>query len=185
MSSFTLSRFGALCGVVLGLSLGVPGLVEAFTGETAVTSLVLGFGAAFGTPALLALHQHQSAASGRFGAIAFAVNLIGLGLFTGVAFALNVVIFFLDQPVVPMPTKLALLGSAVVFVIGNVLFGLSMLRARVFPRLPAWGYLVMLTLLAVLAPLPDSPWTSGIHVLGAASLIWLSLVVWSRRALQP
>ena len=36
-----LQRFGAVSGVLLGLSIGVPGAVEAFTGETTATSLVL------------------------------------------------------------------------------------------------------------------------------------------------
>ena len=60
-----LSRFGAVCGVILGLSLGVPGVVEAFTGETVVTSFVVGLGAAFGAPALYAYQLRQADAAGR------------------------------------------------------------------------------------------------------------------------
>jgi hypothetical protein len=52
------------------------------------------------------------------------------------------VIFFLDKAVIADllrgPTRFALLGSAVVFVVGTVLFGASMIRARVYPRVPAW-----------------------------------------------
>ncbi|TWP53734.1 hypothetical protein FKR81_02965 [Lentzea tibetensis] len=175
-----LSRFSAVSGVLLGLSIAVPGAIEAFTGETASTSLVLGIGAAFGAPALLGFHELQRERSGRFGAFAFAVNLVGLGLFTGVAFTLNVTLFFLDGVTVPTTTKAVLLGSAVVFVVGTVLFGASMVRAKVFPALPSWGYLVALSLIAVLAPLPDSVWTSALHVLGGASLVWLSAVRWAR-----
>jgi hypothetical protein len=52
-----LSRFGAVCGVIFGLSLGVPGVIEAFTGETAVTSFIVGVGVAgFGVPALFGFH---------------------------------------------------------------------------------------------------------------------------------
>jgi signal transduction histidine kinase len=82
-----LLRFGAVCGIVLGLSLGVPGAVEAFTGETAVTSFIIGLGAAFGAPALTALYLRQREAAGKFGAIAYAINVIGLGLFAGVGSA--------------------------------------------------------------------------------------------------
>jgi hypothetical protein len=42
MNMFWLVRFGAVCGIVLGLSLGLPAVVEALTGETAVTSFVIG-----------------------------------------------------------------------------------------------------------------------------------------------
>ncbi|MGY0231691.1 hypothetical protein [Longispora urticae] len=183
MSLTWLSRFGAVCGVLLGLSLGVPGLIESFTGETTVTSFVVGLGAAGGAPALTAIYLRQSHAAGRFGAVAYAVNLIGLGLFAGVAFALNLVVFFLDRAVVTEllagPTRFAVLGSVLVFVVGTVLFGISLIRARVFARLPSWGYLVTLTLLAVLASLPDTLFSSAVHVLACASMVWLSVSTWT------
>jgi hypothetical protein len=174
-----LQRFGAASGVILGLSIGVPGAIEAFTGETAATSLVLGLGVAFAAPAVTALYLHQRDRAGRFGAVAYAVNLLGLGLFTGVAFALNVVLFYLDDAQIAAlkagPTGPALQACGAVFVAGTLLFSASMLRAGVFPRVPAAGYGVALTLLAALAPLKDTPWTSLVHVAAAASVVWLSL----------
>jgi hypothetical protein len=189
MSTSWLVRFGAACGVVLGLSTGVPGLVEAFTGETAATSFVIGLGAAFGAPALTALYLRQHVEAGRFGAVAYAVNLIGLGLFAGVAFALNLVLFYVDEAVADEvlagPTRLAVLGSALVFVAGTILFGVSMLRARVLPRVPATGYGAAFTLLALLAALPDSPLTGAVHVIAGGSLIWLCLAVRAPVPLAP
>ncbi|MEU0563721.1 hypothetical protein [Dactylosporangium sp. NPDC006015] len=176
-----LQRFGAASGVLLGLSIGVPGAVEAFTGETSATSFVLGLGTALSAPAVTALYLHHRATAGRFGAAAYAVNVLGLGLFTGVAFALNLVLFHLDESTVDTlrdgPFGTALLISAVVFVAGTILFSVSMLRSGGFPRLPAAGYGVSLTLLAALAPLPDTPGTSLVHVLAAASIGWLALSV--------
>ncbi|WP_062436944.1 hypothetical protein [Herbidospora daliensis] len=177
----SLLRLGVVCGVVMALSVGIPGAVEAFTGETTVTSLVIGLGAAFGPPALTAFHLRQSEVSGRFGEIAYAVNLIGLTLFAGIAFALNVVVFFLDGTVtrelLTGPTKIVLLAGTAVFVAGTVLFSVAMLRAGVFPKVPAAAYGVTLTALAAGASLPDSPFTSLLHVLVAVTLIWLSLSV--------
>ncbi|WP_203905942.1 hypothetical protein [Rhizocola hellebori] len=182
MDMLWLLRFGAVCGVVLGLSLGVPAAVEAFTGETAATSFVIGLGTAFGAPALTAIYLRHRRAAGSFGAIAYAVNLIGLGLFSGVGFTLNLALFYLDPAVVEDllagPTRFAFLGSAVVFVVGTVLFGVSLLRAGVFAKVPSLGYAGTLSLLALLAPLPDSVFTSGVHVLAGASLVWLSWSVW-------
>ena len=187
MQSFLLLRFGAACGVVLGLSTGVPGMVEAITGETTATSLVIGLGAAFGPPALTALYLHL-AAGGRFAAVAYVLNAIGLGLFTGVAFALNLVLFFVPEStvddVLAGPTGPVIRVSGIVFVAGTVLFGAAMLRGRAFPRLPVWGYTVTLPLLALLAPLPDTPFTSAVHVLAAASLVWLSVTVWTAAAVR-
>jgi hypothetical protein len=186
MRPFWLLRFGAACGVVLGLSIGVPGAIEAFTGETTATSLVIGLGAAFGPPALTALYLHlhlHHGGAGRFGAVAYALNAIGLGLFTGVAFALNLVLFFLTEStvddVLAGPTGTVVRLAGIVFVTGTVLFGAAMIRGRVFPRVAAWGYPVTLPLLALLAPLQDTPLTSAVHVLAAASLIWLSVSVWT------
>jgi hypothetical protein len=186
-----LQRFGAVCGVVLGLSIGVPGAVEAFTGETTATSLALGLGVAFGPPALTAFYLWGKG-SGTFRAVAYGLNAIGLALFAGVAFALNLVLFFLSTPVVEDvldgPTGAVVRLSALVFVLGTVLFGVTMIRDRAFPPVPAWGYTVTLPLLALLAPLKDTPLTSAVHVAAAASLIWLSVTVWTatgRRTLVP
>jgi hypothetical protein len=189
MRQFWLLRFGAACGVVLGLTIGVPGIIEAFTGESTATSLVIGLGAAFGPAALTALYLHHGGES-RFVAVAYALNAIGLGLFTGVVFALNLVLFFLTgsavDDVLDGPTGTAIRLAAVVFVVGTVLFGAAMIRGRAFPRVAAWGYTVTLPLLALLAPLPDTLLTSAVHVLAAASLIWLSVTVWTAtRAGRP
>jgi hypothetical protein len=82
---------------VLGLTIGVPGLIEAFTGETTATSLVIGLGAAFGPPALTALYLHIGG-GGRFAGVAYAPQRDRpRACSTGVAFALNLVLFFLNR----------------------------------------------------------------------------------------
>jgi hypothetical protein len=47
----------------------------------------------------------------------------------------------------------------------------------VLPRAPAWAYGIALPLFALLAPLPDSPLTSGLHVLVGLTLGWLSMAL--------
>ncbi|WP_291413768.1 hypothetical protein [Actinophytocola sp.] len=88
-------------------------------------------------------------------------------------------LFYLDEPVVEEllqgPTMFALLGSAAVFATGAVLFGITMVRARVHPRVPAVAYIVALPALAVAARLPDTVLTSGLHVVAGATLVWLSV----------
>ncbi|UUU23643.1 hypothetical protein [Streptomyces sp. DSM 40750] len=183
-SPFTASTFraGALCGVLSGLLIALPGLVEAFTGETSATSVPLALAPAFALPLLTALHLRQGPAAGSLGKIAATMNLIGLGLFGGAAFASNLVLFYLDEDVVDEtltgPTVPALIGSAAVFAVGCALFGAAMIRARVFPRVPSWGYAVILPLFAFLTALPDSPLTSALHVLVGVILVWLSAALW-------
>jgi hypothetical protein len=185
----TLVRIGALSGLVCGLFIATPGAVEAFTGETVATSAVLGVSPAFAAPLLVALHLAQAGVAGRLGAVGYALNLVGLGLFGGAAFALNLALVHLDPDVLKVllagPTRLALLGSAVVFVVGSILFGIAMLRARVLPRAPAAAYTLALPAFALLAPLPDTPLTSGLHVVVGLTLVWLSLALRARLGTWP
>ncbi|MGW1779319.1 hypothetical protein ACWCQQ_09275 [Streptomyces sp. NPDC002143] len=175
-------RAGALCGALAGLLIALPGLVEAFTGETSATSVPLALAPAFALPLLTALHQRQAPATGRLGRTAATMNLIGLGLFGGAAFASNLVLFYLDEDIIDEtltgPTVPALIGSAAVFAVGCALFGATMIRARVLPRVPSWGYAVVLPLFAFLTALPDSLLTSALHVLVGIILAWLSAALW-------
>ncbi len=169
-----LARFGAFSGLATAICLAIPGSVEIFTGETLATSLAIGLSPALAIPLLVALYMGQPTR----GAAAFAVNLIGLGLFGAAAFALNVVVFPPGVGVELAPvSRIALLASAVVFVAGVVLFGLAMLRARVYPRPAVWPYLLGFPPLALAAPLPDSPLTSALHVVAGTAVAWLSVAV--------
>ncbi|MGI5194836.1 hypothetical protein ACQEVY_14580 [Streptomyces sp. CA-288835] len=180
-SAFTF-RAGALCGLLSGLLIALPGLVEAFTGETSATSVPLALSTAFALPLLTALHRRQGPVGGRFGEVAHAVNLVGLGLFGGAAFAANLVLFYFDDDVIEEtltgPTIPALIGSAAVFAVGCALFGAAMIRARVLPRIPSWGYAVVLPLFAFLTSLPDSLLNSALHVLVGVIVMWLAAALW-------
>ncbi|MEU6373583.1 hypothetical protein [Streptomyces sp. NPDC046909] len=184
MPNSSASRAGALFGVLSGLLIAVPGLVEAFTGETSATGVPLALAPAFALPLLPALHQRQAAAAGRLGRTGVTVNLVGLGLFGGAAFASNLVLFYFDEDVVDEtltgPTVPVFLASAVVFAVGCALFGAAMIRARVLPRVPSWGYAVVLPLFAFLTALPDSVLTSALHVVVGAILIRLAVALWGR-----
>jgi len=175
-------RVGALCGALSGLLIALPALVEAFTGETTATSVPLAVSPAFALPLLTALQLRQRPATGRFAEVAHIVNLIGLGLFGAAAFASNLVLFYFDDDAIDEaltgPTIPALIGCAAVFAVGCALFGAAMIRARVFPAIPAWGYAVVLPLFAFLTGLSDSLLTSGLHMLVGAILVWLSAALW-------
>ncbi|MEU2792829.1 hypothetical protein [Streptomyces sp. NPDC007100] len=169
---------GALSGALSGLLITLPAAVEIFTGETAATSFFLALAPAFSLPLLAALHRRQGPAAGRFGETAYAVNLIGLGLFGGAAFTSNLVLFYFDDAVVKKtltgPTVPTLIGSAAVFAVGCALFGAAMIRARVLPRVPSWAYATAVPLFAFLIALPDSALTSALHIAVGATLIRLA-----------
>ncbi|MFI6277692.1 hypothetical protein [Streptomyces sp. NPDC050988] len=175
-------RAGALCGVLSSLLIALPSLVEAFTGETTATSVPLGLSPAFALPLLTALHLRQRPTTGRFAEVAHIVNLIGIGLFGSAAFASNLVLFYFDDDVIDGaltgPTIPVLIGCAAVFAVGCALFGAAMIRARLFPRIPAWGYAVVLPLFAFLTGLSDSLLTIGLHILVGVILMWLAAALW-------
>ncbi|MEV0224064.1 hypothetical protein [Streptomyces sp. NPDC050704] len=171
-------RVGALCGLLSGLLIALPSLVEAFTGETSATSVLLALSSPFALPLLTALHRRQGPAGGRLGEVGHTVNLVGLGLFGSAAFAANLVLFYFDDAVIDEtltgPTIPVLIGSAAVFAVGCALFGAAMVRARILPRVPSWGYAVVLPLFAFLTSLPESLLTIAGHIMVGVILMWLS-----------
>jgi hypothetical protein len=173
-----LLRLGAVSGVLCGVLTGVPGGIEAVTGETAPTSFLIGLAPAFGLPLLVALYAGLGRPTGRFGPVAYTVNLIGLGLFGAAAFTKDEALYFLPPSAVSAllsgPTRVALLLTALVFVVGSALFGSLLIRSRRYPRIPAWGYATVLPLFALLGPLPQSPFKAVLHVLVGIVLVWLS-----------
>ncbi|WP_158630311.1 hypothetical protein [Glycomyces terrestris] len=173
-------RIGAATGAASGVLIAAASAVEIVTGEVPATGLALGIAPALGLPLVVALHLgHRGAARG-LGSIAYALNLVGLGLFGGAGFALNLVLIHLDPAVtagLPAAATAALLGSALVFSAGTVLFGVAMLRAGVYPRVPVALYAFAFPLIALLAPLPDDLFVSAVHIAGGAALVWLARAV--------
>ncbi|MEU5691891.1 hypothetical protein [Actinosynnema sp. NPDC020468] len=175
-----LPRFGAVCGALSGLAIAVPGAIEAFTGEIAPTSVVLGLSPALAAPLVTALFLTQR--TDRFARLAYAVEMIGLGLFGAAAFALNVVVFFASGDVLTGPSRLVLSASALTFVVGTVLFAIALHRAGAHPRVPVWSFGIALPVFTLAARLPDTPLTSGLHVVVGATLVWLATSAYAKAA---
>lgn len=178
-----LPRFSAASGLLSGLFLAVAGFISIFTGKTAGAAFAIALAPALAVPLLVAVYRQRHAdVPGLFGPVAYAVNLIGLGLFGGAAFTIDTALFYLTTPVQDHlkhePTIAALLGSAVIFAVGSVLFGVFLLRTRSYPRLLCWAYTVFPALLAVLSPLPDSPLKNAVHCLAGLTIAWLAATLW-------
>ncbi|MCE6999228.1 hypothetical protein LZG04_31140 [Saccharothrix sp. S26] len=171
-----LMRFGAFCGVLSGLFIALPGAVEGFVGETAATSLVIGVSPALAAPLITALYLKQPRTT--LGTVGYVVNFVGLGLFGAAAYALNIVVFHLDEPKLAAPTVAVLGASALIFALGTVTFAISMIRARVHPPVPTWAYAVALPVFTLAARLPDTPLTSALHVIVGGALVWLARSVY-------
>lgn len=180
MTNF-LIRFGAVSGVVLGLSIGVPGAVEAFTGEITATSVVLGFGTAFGVPAVLA-YALAGTRDSTFDRVAFVWCALGTALFAGVAYTLNLALVFLDlterRELLAGTTGIAFKVTGFAFIGGAALFGIALYRDGRLGRLPALGFTLLLPVFAFLAPQEDTLAINALHVLVCVVFCWLSLNTW-------
>ena len=178
-----LPRFSAASGLLAGLFLAVPGFISIFTGKTAGAAFLIALAPALGIPLLVAVfHQRNADVPGVFGPVAYGLNLLGLGLFSGAAFTIDTALFYLTTPVKDHlkhePTFAALLGSAALFAVGSVLFGVFLLRTKAYPRLLCWAYIVFPGLLAALSPLPESPLKNAVHALAGLTIAWLAVTLW-------
>jgi hypothetical protein len=178
-----LNRFGMVGGILGGLATAIPGTIESFAGKAVPTSFVIGLSTFLALPMLSALYLSLPAVNqpgrDRLVSAGYATAMVGTGLFGAAVYTLDIVLVRLDKTALKDTLqgtpRLALLGSILVFVIGTVLFGVSLLRSGRYPRLPVWGYTLALPGLAIGGALPYSPYKGILHVLSGASLIWLAL----------
>ena len=191
MFSSNLVRVGGLAAITAGallLILDLWGLVlellgaypenfseEALTTNYAVQSTLWLIGALLLPVALVGLHARQSEAAGALGLVGFLAALIGTELLVGM-FWTNAFIppaLAVEAPAVldAEPGGSLAFGfilSTTVVGLGWALFGVAMLRARIYPRVAT--ILLIIGALLVIVPLPATGF-----VLEAA-LIWLGVI---------
>jgi hypothetical protein len=200
MFSSSLVRLGGLAAITAGvllLILDAWGLVlellgaypenfseEAVTTSYAVQSALWLIGALLLLVALVGLYARQSEAAGALGLVGFLAALIGTGLLVGFVWA-NVFVapaLAVEAPAVldNEPTGSLAFGfmfSTIIVGLGWALFGASMLRARVYPRVAA--ILLIIGALLLIVPLP----ATGLVL--EAALIWLGVVCLKSEARAP
>jgi hypothetical protein len=190
MASSNLVRVGGLAAVTAGvllLILDVWGLLleirgaypENFSEEALTTTYTFQsslwlIGALLLLVAVVGLHARQSEAAGALGLAGFLAALIGTGLLVGI-FWTNV--FVPPTLAVEAPSVLdaedtgslafGFIFSTTVFGLSWALFGVAMLRARVYPRVAA--IVLIIGALIVIAPLP----ATGLVI--EVALIWLGV----------
>ncbi|MDP9479311.1 MAG: hypothetical protein M3R38_27135 [Actinomycetota bacterium] len=193
MSSSDLVRWGAPATMLGGALTVIANLMSPFivdfnnlSGSTATnayafhhallmlaTLLLLG-----GIPGLQA---RQSEAAGRLGWAGFLVAFVGTVLlvahFWGQAFIAPAVAVeapeLIDEPPALLIAEIML--SFLLFSLGWILFGVSMLRARVYPRVAA-GLLIAGAIMPIVLTVPGSALVLGV------ALTWLGYTLSSRRA---
>jgi hypothetical protein len=126
--------------------------------------------------AVVGLHTHQAEAAGTLGLVGFLAALVGTGLLVGLVWTSTFVppTLAVEAPAVldteepPGALAFGFMFSIVVFGLSWALFGVAMLRARVYPRVAA--IVLIIGALLLIAPLP----ATGLVI--EAALIWLGVV---------
>ncbi|KAB2342088.1 hypothetical protein [Actinomadura rudentiformis] len=189
MPTASLFRISALAGVICGLSIALGGLSELLAGDKTIASGYLnGVSPAFGLAFLAGLYLAQREAVGRFGAVAFMLNYLGLALFAGAAYARNFVLVHMEKSEIEAllagTHRIPFLGAALLTLVGTVLFGAAMYRAGIVPRPAATLFVLGFAPVCLSFALPAVVNRTG-HLVAGTGIVWLALALWSMAANPP
>lgn len=179
MSTTTLYRLSALAGILSGLAIIIGKLLiplpdprpgEVFDFISPLLALLLTVG----------LYLRQRRESGVFGGLAFIMLFFGLCLIVALAYFGAFMFHELPEEVVDRlmdgPSGPVFIGSILIFVIGELLFGISVIRAGVFSRIAAVLFMIAMipTVLHLADIFPESVVVIS-SILAGAALIWWSV----------
>jgi hypothetical protein len=184
----TLTRIGKVCAVLggvilltgdaLGQALETLGRTSANyqTTPERIVSLLMLYGGIALVPGLIGLYLHHSDRAGRFGAVAALAAIVATASMIGSdwsEFYVLPTLSSLAPHLVNHPPTLLVIGFMINFAlysIGWVLFGASVIRARVYPRIA--GIVLIVGMLLFLAQHHIGPmvWEMSIIVLGVSAL---------------
>jgi hypothetical protein len=149
-------------------------------------------GALFAVLGLIGLYAHARERIGSLGLVGFILSLIGNSMFLGTgmitAFIWPMLAVHaphaveLNGPIFKAPiSATAFLMTAAVMIVGYILLGIALLRARAFPSV----VIIMLVVGAILGMLPPHPATEfpwGGLVAGGvfygAAMVWIGSILW-------
>ena len=140
------------------------------------------FAPQLGLIALVGFYLWQREALGAAGAVGFAINFLGLAYLGCVDFARHYVLAHLDPAEVAAllssGVRGVFLAIGVIFIIGVVLFGVTMLRAALMPRVATVLFMVGFVPFA-LSPFFPTIVISVTQVIAAVGVTWMGWALWS------
>lgn len=167
-----------LSGVLIILKKGILELLLPLNVPTTALGTLAILSGLFG---LAMLYLNQREAMGKLGGIAFVINWFGLALASGADYARNWIFPYLDQSALQNllagPTKLVLVVSGLIFLLSVILFGVAIIRAGVFPRLPAVLYIVGFVPYSLGPVFPD-PVSRIAQIIAAVGVVWFGYTLW-------
>ncbi len=180
MSSSTLFRLSGLAGMLGGLLVLIG---NALPRGPAVNIAGL-LAPALSLLVLTGLYLRQREESGILGAIGYIAGSLGFALIIGLAFAARFVLSFLSESVLAElfagPTRLAFLVISLTFLLGVILFFITVIQAGIFSRVAA-VLIIVGTVPLGLQAFPFIPPIAVVigGVLSGVGVAWLGYELWS------
>lgn len=187
MSKKTLYRLSALAGLLSGLCIIIGKLLIPLPNRQ-IGEVFDFFSPFFALPFAIGLYLWQRRESGVFGGIAFIVLFMGLATVVSLDYFGAFVAPYLPEGMVEQildsPTGAVAAVSGLVFLIGEILFGISVIRANVFSKIAAVLFMVGMFLVPLVGVFPESVVVIGSLIAGVG-LIWWSFDLYRLASKTP
>lgn len=175
MAVETLYRLGGVAGIIAGVSIFVGTLLNDLVKKNGAFFNFLG--ALIGLFGITGLYLWQRAESGTFGLVGYAAMFIGLALIACIDFAGALITPSISEDEqTRLGTSAAMRNimiASLIFLLGELFFGVSLLSAGVFPQIPT--VMFMIGFLATFVR-PVYPIITFIGLaISSSGLIWLGV----------
>ena len=176
MSTKTLYRLSALAGFLSGLCIIIGKLVIPLPNRQ-IGEIIDFFSPLFAMLFAVGLYLRQRKESGVFGVVAFIVLFIGLATVVSLDYFGAFIGPYLPDGMVDQilegPTGAVAATSGLTFLLGEILFGISVIKANIFSRIASILFMVGMLFVPLGSVFPESAVVIGSIVAGLG-LIWWS-----------
>jgi len=176
MSTKTLYRLSALAGTLSGLCIIIGKLLIPLPNRQ-IGEIVDFFSPLLALFLAVGLYLRQRKESGIFGGIAFIVLFLGLATVVSLDYIGAFVAPYLPEGMIDQilegPTGAVAATSGLTFILGEILFGISVIRAKIFSRIASILFMVGMFFVPLGSVFPENLIIIG-SILAGVGLIWWS-----------
>jgi hypothetical protein len=181
MSTSKIFRLSALAAIASGICI-ITGKGLAFLPNPQAGEILDFFSPLFGLFAFIGVYLWQQKESGFFGWVAFIVAFIGLALIVSLdyfgAFIRPYIPTITMEQIMEGPTGIVATISGLIFLVGEVLFAISVLRVGKFSRIASVLFMIGFIPVPLIEVFPFSIVAIG-SVLAGIGIIWWGISLWS------
>jgi len=176
MSTKALYRLSALAGILSGLCIIIGKLVIPLPNRQ-IGEVIDFFSPLFALLFAVGLYLRQRRESGVFGGVAFIVLFLGLATVVCLDYIGAFIAPYLPEGMVDQildgPTGMVAATSGITFLLGEILFGISVIRAKVFSKIASILFMVGMFFVPLGSVFPESAVVIG-SIIAGVGLIWWS-----------